>query len=54
LEALLERYESEMGSVVGHPTRLRGNLLNLVERLLPQDIGRVKAHLHAAADNITD
>ena len=45
LDTLLERLESEMGSVVGHPTRLRGNFLNLVERLFPQHMGRVKARL---------
>ena len=35
LDTLLERYESEMGSVVGHPTRLRGNLLGLEPRSTP-------------------
>ena len=45
LETLLERYESEMGSVIGHPTRSRGNFLNLVERLFPEDLRRVKIRL---------
>ena len=48
LEALLERYESEMGSVVGHPTRLGGNFLNLIERLFPQNLTLVKARLRSA------
>ena len=48
LGTLLRRYESEMGSVVGHPTRLRGNLLNLVERLFPQDMTLVRARLRSA------
>jgi hypothetical protein len=41
LETLVDRYQTEMGSVIGSPTRLRGHFLTMVERLFPKKLEAV-------------
>ncbi len=45
LDVLVRRFEDEMGSCVGDPTRLRGSFLVVVERLFPDSVEGVARRL---------
>jgi hypothetical protein len=45
LDTLVDRYENEMGAVVGDPSRLRGNILLRVERLYPREAAAIEVRL---------
>jgi hypothetical protein len=47
-EVLVRRYEEEMGSVVGDPSRLRLNMLRLIEELFPERIEDAERRLKRA------
>lgn len=47
LELLVDRYETEMGAAIIDPGRLRGNLLNLIERLFPDELAAVEKRLES-------
>ena len=47
-EVLVSRYEEEMGSVIGDPSRLRLNMLRLIEELFPESIEDAKRRLTRA------
>jgi hypothetical protein len=47
-EVLVSRYEEEMGSAIGDPSRLRLNMLRLIEELFPERIEDAKRRLARA------
>jgi hypothetical protein len=48
LDTLVERYEKEMGAIIGDPARLRGNFLAVIERLFPEQVGGIERRLRSA------
>lgn len=49
LKVLLERYRTEMGSVIGDPQRLRSQVLVLIARLFPEEVDAVARELPRAS-----
>jgi hypothetical protein len=45
LATLVHRFQTEMGSVIGSPTRIRGQFLTMIERLFPDELEAVEERL---------